>query len=198
MERVPDEELEEQARDGRCHHRGTRFTGVGFSLYPTGELKSEAEFREGLLWGPYRRYRRDGRLLAGTTGAGSSGGSPAEVARERTARVRGVLLLRLHPGAHAVGPRGPCDRGFRLGGKRPAIPAAPAVSRGLPADERAHPGSAQLADPRWVGAEHGRVSRSGSDILTARTPRWSRPRRDPVFSEPLPLIAAALLSVAVP
>ncbi len=63
VERVPDDELVEQAPDGRCHHRGARFTGLGFSLHPTGELAVEDEYRDGLLWGTRRRCRPDGVLL---------------------------------------------------------------------------------------------------------------------------------------
>jgi hypothetical protein len=48
MKRVPQPELDYPGRDGRYHHGGSPFTGVVYTLFPTGELSAEEEYRDGL------------------------------------------------------------------------------------------------------------------------------------------------------
>jgi hypothetical protein len=63
MERVPSEDIEEGFPDNRCYHDGVPFTGIGYSLYPTGELESECAYRDGIEDGLSRQYRPDGGLV---------------------------------------------------------------------------------------------------------------------------------------
>jgi hypothetical protein len=61
--RVQFKELDYPGRDDRYYLDGRPFTGVDCSFYPTGELKSADEYRQGRLWGFHREYTKSGGLL---------------------------------------------------------------------------------------------------------------------------------------
>ncbi|HZT79025.1 MAG TPA: hypothetical protein VFA26_02285, partial [Gemmataceae bacterium] len=60
--RVSEKELVYPGHDGRYHYDGRPFTGIAYTLYPSGELKWETEYRDGVPWGYHRKFRRDGSL----------------------------------------------------------------------------------------------------------------------------------------
>ncbi|NMO15666.1 hypothetical protein HPC49_11100 [Pyxidicoccus fallax] len=62
MKRVPRGELSYDADDGLTYFEGEPFTGIARGEFIDGTLESEAEFREGLLWGHSRAWHGNGAL----------------------------------------------------------------------------------------------------------------------------------------
>lgn len=61
MKRVP-QDLLDYPGDGYYYLDDTPFTGVAFSLFEDGSLKSDTEYRQGLKWGLERHWFRPGNL----------------------------------------------------------------------------------------------------------------------------------------
>jgi MORN repeat variant len=62
MTRVLSRELDYPGRDGLYYHEGQPFTGVSYTVYPTGEVQSESEWRGGAEDGCHRDYTREGAI----------------------------------------------------------------------------------------------------------------------------------------
>jgi hypothetical protein len=60
--RVNEEELEYYEEDQRTHH-GQPFNGVGFLMYPNGQLRFEAVYRDGFKEGVVREWHANGQLM---------------------------------------------------------------------------------------------------------------------------------------
>ncbi|GEM_PF-1984986 len=61
MARVPANEVS-YAEDGFYYRDRELFTGVTFTVYPTGEARSEVEYRDGHRWGPSKDWYKTGQL----------------------------------------------------------------------------------------------------------------------------------------
>jgi antitoxin component YwqK of YwqJK toxin-antitoxin module len=59
--RVNEEELEYD--DDQRIHRGQPFNGIGFLIYPNGQLRSEALYRDGFKEGIVRDWHANGQLM---------------------------------------------------------------------------------------------------------------------------------------
>ena len=71
MKRVLEKELDYPGRDARYHHGGRPFHGIVYSLFQTGKLERETEYRDGVPWGLDWTFRPDGVVeREGTHAAG--------------------------------------------------------------------------------------------------------------------------------
>src|SRR5262245_50427921 len=61
MSRVPMDNLDSWMADGYAHD-GKPFTGTGYRLWPSGQLRFEAEFVDGIECGKQRRWYESGQL----------------------------------------------------------------------------------------------------------------------------------------
>jgi antitoxin component YwqK of YwqJK toxin-antitoxin module len=62
MIRIPSSELEYDPKAGTYLRGGEPFTGTAYTLYPSGALEAESEFRYGLSWGLGRGWHPNGQL----------------------------------------------------------------------------------------------------------------------------------------
>jgi len=64
MNRVPAKEVSFSPELGLYLRGDEPFSGVTFTAFPGGELRSEVEYREGMLWGRSRSWHTNGQLLS--------------------------------------------------------------------------------------------------------------------------------------
>jgi antitoxin component YwqK of YwqJK toxin-antitoxin module len=63
MKRVPANKVRFED-DGLYYCDGEPFTGVKFTEFPDGSLRSESEYRDGLRWGKSREWHKNGTLVS--------------------------------------------------------------------------------------------------------------------------------------
>src|SRR4051794_24209506 len=62
LDRVPGQDLEYRAEEGRDYYRDEPYTGMAFWLGINGQLRSEQQYRHGLAWGIGKKWHPTGIL----------------------------------------------------------------------------------------------------------------------------------------